>query len=121
MRSQWFPHDYPLEKVFPSRSMVWKRGFECLYEIMYEGNPCLLYDGRAVYGFIAMMSVEEDVGGEELQQAIANFRLEPDEDRFVQLIIFDTMEERSAYLNEKYPQDILAKWTLQKYKEQHPD
>jgi hypothetical protein len=123
MKSLWFPHDYSLETTFPQRELVWKRGFESVYDVIHDGKPSLLYDGRQVLAFAAVCSIPDDVDSiseEQLQHYMAQTVAEMG-DKFVELIIFDRMEERAAYLAEKYPQDVFSKWTMQKYIEQPPD
>jgi hypothetical protein len=123
MKSQWFPHDYPLETTFPQRELVWKRGFESLYNVIHDDKPTLLYDGRQVLAFAAVCSIPDDVDSvseEEIKHYMAQTAAEVG-DKFIELIIFDTIEERAAYLAEKYPQDVIARWAMQKYKEQYPD
>ena len=121
MKSQWFPHDYAVDTHFPDRTLVWKGGMEGVYAVAYEGKPSLLYDGRAAFGFLVSLSIpleslEGDVDDEALEKAFEESAADTDNKECIQLIVFETMEERMAYLEAKYPQTPLHKWLLEKYK-----
>ncbi len=105
MRLTWHSHDYDYESLFDNLRLEWFRGLEEIYFAEKGNRYYLIYDGRGVYGFLVAMT-----DSPEERQEIKN-------ENFIQIIEFENCEARSVYCQETYPDDVVSRFAMKKYRD----